>query len=213
MNQEKQETSAVLMDTIITKMEKQDQRIQAQEKEIALTGEKIKQIPDYSKDMREIKTGLHDLLAGLKKLDFPSEKMQEFSKIFTAGLAMLRQPTQSIVQHHHYVPKIIWVAGGLFLSLCLVCSGWYMTASTLSQYRANDTKYRKIKLAVDSAGLRYLWRLDSIYSADPDKMRSDVTEQERLKQERLELLDQIQVVNGKIEQSAGKAGEKKKNGH
>ena len=85
-----------------------------------------------------------------------------------------------------------------------------MTASRSNQYQANDVKYRKLRLEVDSAGLRYLCRLDSIYSANTDSIREEVEERERLKQERLELLDRIQTVDKKLQPPADRAGEKKK---
>ena len=42
----------------------------------------------------------------------------------------------------YYVPKIIYISGGLFTLLSLVLAGWYMTAKKLDEYKANDTKYR-----------------------------------------------------------------------
>ena len=55
MDEEKQETSTVLMDTIVSKLEKQDERIQAQERRTADLQEEIKQIPDYSREVQEVK--------------------------------------------------------------------------------------------------------------------------------------------------------------
>lgn len=213
MNQEKQETSAVLMDTVITKLEQQQQKIQAQEKRIDRVEEVLPKSIDFSADIKEIKTGLQDLKTIVDDQHFPTKQVQELSQRLTTGITLMRQPVENTTQHHHHVPKLIWVVAGLFLLLCLVCSGWYMTATTVGQYKANDTKYRKLKLQADTALLQDLWRLDSVYSANPEGMRSDVEEQERLRQQRLELQDQIQRVNSQIDKSNEKAGEKKKNGH
>jgi hypothetical protein len=210
MSQEKQESDEVLIDTIVSKLEKQDERILSQESETVVLKEGIKQIPDYSKEIQEVKSSLKDYILTLKQLKFPTEKMDGLSKKLTEGVTLLRQPVETKVLHHHYIPQIIWIAAGLFLSLCLVCSGWFITASRLSEYQANDVKYRKIKLEVDSAGLLYLRHLDSLYSADPTGMRGRVEVQERLKQERLELLDRIQTVDRKLQPPVEKAGEEKK---
>jgi len=209
---EKQEASAVLMDTVVSKLEQQQQKIQTQEKRIEQVEEGLQKKPDFSADIKEMKTGLQNLKIAVDSQQFPTKQVQELSKQLTTSITLMRQPVENTTQHHHHIPKLIWAAGGLFLLLCLVCSGWYMTASTIGQYKANDTKYRRLKLRADTVLLKDLWRLDSTYSANPDSMRSVVEEQERLKQQRLELLDQIERVNSKIEQSP-QAGEKKKNGH
>ncbi len=213
MNQEKQETSVVLMDTVITKLEQQQQKIQTQEKRIDRVEEGLPKSADLSADIKELKTSLQALKTTVDSQQFPAKQVQELSQRLTTGILLLRQPVENKIQYHHHVPKLIWLAGGLFLVLCLVCSGWYMTAARIGQYKANDTKYRRLKLRADTALLQDLWGLDSLYSANPDGMRGDVEEQERLKQQRLELLDQIQRVNSQIEQTPGRAGEKKKNGH
>jgi len=209
MDEEKQETSTVLMDTIVSKLEKQDERIQAQERRTADLQEEIKQIPDYSREVQEVKILLKDFISTLNRLEFPTAKMEDFSKKLTAGVTLLRQPVENKLLHHHHIPQIIWIAAGLFLSLCLVCSGWYMTASRSGLYLANDVKYRKLRLELDSAGLRYIQYLDSLYLADPDGMRNSVEEKERLKQERLELLDRIQTIDRRLQQPSKKAVEKK----
>jgi hypothetical protein len=54
-------------------------------------------------------------------------------------------------------------------------------------------KYRKLELTDDSATLQYLWRLDSTYTANPDSLQTYVANQERLKRQRLELLNHIRV--------------------
>jgi|SRR6186713_3025804 len=213
MNQDKQETSAVLMDTVITKLEQQEQKIQAQGKRIGRVEEDLQTKPDFSTDIKEMKTGLQDLKTAVGSQQFLSKQVQELSQRLATGIMLLRQPVENKIQHHHHVPKLIWITGGIFLILCLVCSGWYITATAVRQFKANDTKYRSLKLRADPVLLRDLWRLDSVYLADPDRMRGDVEEQERLRQQRLELLDQIQRVNSKIEQSPERADEKKKSGH
>jgi hypothetical protein len=211
MNVEKQAPSEIMMDTVVEKVENQQQRIQTQEEKLALVEKKVNAIPDHSKDFEEVKTGVRDLKAVSNGQNAIMEKLQVFFTSLEIAVALLRRPVKSQVYHHHHVPKIIWIAAGLFLALCLVCSGWYMTARDSGQYQANDIKYRQLKLEADSAFHQYLVQLDSIYLTDPDKMRNNVIEQERLKQKRLELIDQLQTVNSKIGPDV-KTGQKKGKG-
>jgi len=198
MNQEKQVPSDVMMDSVVSKVQKQEQRIQAQDEKLTRMEENIKAIPDRSKDWEETKATILELVVVSKGQKTLMEKLHGFFRSLDIAVNLLRHPVESKVQHHHHFPKIAWITAGLFLILCLVCSGWYMTSRTIEQHRAGDIKYRDLKLLSDSAMLRFLWRLDSIYLTDPDKMQKDVEEQERLKQERLELIDQLQAVNSKI---------------
>ncbi len=211
MIQEKQVPSDVMMDSVVCKVQKQEQRIQAQDEKLTRMEENIKAIPNHSKDWEETKATILELVVVSKGQKTLMEKLQGFFKSLDIAVNLLRHPAESKVQHHHHFPKIAWITSGLFLILCLVCSGWFMTARRIEQHRAGDIKYRHLKLICDSAMLRYLWRLDSIYLADPDKMQKDVEDQERLKQERLELIDQLQAVNSKIGQDK-KTGQTPKKG-
>jgi uncharacterized protein (UPF0335 family) len=59
--------------------------------------------------------------------------------------------------------------------------------------------YSAWKSAKVQSILKYLNKLDSLYASNPDSLRANVEQQERLKQERLELIDQIKQVNSQIE--------------
>jgi len=211
MNDEKQAPSEIMLDAVVEKVENQQKRMQTQEEKLTLVEKKVNAIPDHSKDIGEVKTSFRDLLAVSKSQNTLMSKIEVFIFSLKTATDILQHPAESRVQHHHHIPKITWVTAVLFLVLCLVCTGWYMTANNSAQYQANDIKYRRLKLVVDSASHQYLVRLDSIYLADPDKMRNNVIEQERLKQKRLELIDQLQTVNSKIGPDI-KTGQKKGKG-
>jgi len=210
MNQEKQEPSQIMIDTFISKFQNQDQRIADQEGKIVQLEKDVKAVPDHSKDLAEIKKNNQEQAAVSRKQTAMMEQLDVFFKKLGIAIDILKSPVTSTIQHHHHFPKVAWITAGLFLALCLVCSGWYVTTRTAEQYQANDIKYRNLKLMVDSASLGRLYKLDSLYLADPEKMQKDVKEQERLKQERLELLDKIQEVNKKIGQDP-KTEQKQKN--
>lgn len=81
----------------------------------------------------------------------------------TFAIDILRQPIENKIQHHHHVPKILWIAAGLFVLLCLTCSGWHTTAARLDQYWGADTKYRYLYLEGDSNMRQILYNVDSLY--------------------------------------------------
>jgi hypothetical protein len=138
---------------------------------------------------------------------FPEDKIQELSAKLDRAITKLGEP----LKHHHHIPKIIWITASLFLLLCIAAIGWRVTSASLKVYMANDVKYRKLELTKDSASLVYLWRLDSIYTANPDSLENYVTEQERLKRQREELIDHVHLLEKRIDTSAGKLGSPKDN--
>ncbi len=90
------------------------------------------------------------------------------------------------------MPKIILISAGLFITLALVSSGWYMTSSKLDGYIANDTKYRQLRLDTSIRSLQhYLDRIDSMYDARPD-MRKIVLETEEKNRKNFERLEKAE---------------------
>jgi len=209
MDMENQESGGVLVNTIITKLEQHDKQIQGQEIRLDAVQKKMDQVPDPSPGILEIKKGLSTLSTNLQQMQFPADKVKDLGNLLSTAVALLRQPVQPQVHHHHHFPKVVWLTVGLFLSVCFLSLGWTMTGSKLADYRANDTKYRKLKLVADSAFLVYLYKLDSLYRADPDSLRDAVIKEEQLNQERLELTDRIQAVDRKLGQSDPNAGRSK----
>jgi len=201
MNLENQESGEVLVETIVTKLGQHDKIIQGQDIRLDAVEKKMQQVPDTAPAILEIKRDLGSISSEIQKGKFPADKVQELSGLLTTTNSLLRQPVQPQVQHHHHFPMLAWLTAGLFLSLCFLSLGWIMTGSKLADYRASDTKYRKLKLVADSSFLVYLYKLDSLYRSDPDSLRNAVIEEEQLKQERLELTDRIETVNRKLEQS------------
>ena len=208
MAQENQATNEVFMDTVSTKLTNQEQKIQLQDKRLAAVESKISGSPDYSGDLREIKASVQALRTDTVRLQFPMQKLEEFSRLLTAGIATLNQPPKTEIKHHHYVPGIIWSSIGLFVMVCLTTTGWFITARTMDRYSTNDIKYRQLRLVADSAFSAYLFRLDSVYEAAPDSFKDAVLEKERLKEERLELLERFNNVNKQIDHLNGKDGER-----
>lgn len=149
-------TNSVFREMAVKKMEKQEQKTTALE-------QKLNSIPDNSADIQDIKKEVVEIKAEVKNARFPVKAMQEFSAQLATGIAILQKPIENKVVHHHSIPKLVWITAGLFIVLSLVCSGWYMTANNLDQYREADTKYRYLKLKSDNPMQQFLSRADSLY--------------------------------------------------
>jgi len=211
MSQEEQVQRDVMMNSVVTKVEKEIEKNQEQAKKLSKLEGEFKALADHSKEWRDIKMSIQELMTISKGHNDIMQKLGRFSVHLDLVISLLRHPTESKVQHHHHFPKIAWITAGLFLAFCLVCAGWYMTAHDADQYRANDIKYRELKLEEDSAFQNRLWQLDSIYQADAEKLERAVKEMESLRRKSLELTDQLQAVNRKIGQDK-KTGQSPKKG-
>jgi hypothetical protein len=91
---EKQETSAVLMDTVVSKLEQQQQKMQTQEKRIEQVEEGLQKRPDFSADIKEMKTGLQSLKTAVDNQQFPTKQVQELSKQLTTGIVCMKKATR-----------------------------------------------------------------------------------------------------------------------
>lgn len=135
------------------------------------------------------------------------EKLVHFSNRLELAANTLKQPAINKVIHHHYIPKLIWISVGLFIALCLVCSGWYVTSTKLNSFIASDTKYRLLRLDTVHKSLQlYLDHLDSLYKIQPD-MREKVLETEeeyRLNFERLQKAERLKTEAKNLEKAAGR---------
>lgn len=161
MTQQNNDMSAPFTEVVTNKIQKQAEQI-------AAIQEKLKAIPDTLHDITDVKKQLTDIKVAITGIKFPTKQMEELSGNLVTGVALLKQPVESKVLHHHHVPKIILASAALFLMLCLVCSGWYNTAQKLDQYRINDLKYRHLKLKTNPALQRLLVTTDSLCQNQQD---------------------------------------------
>lgn len=176
MEQKNIEASEVFMETVTLKLDQQDQKIENQGKKVAVLEARLKEPPAWFSTLTEIKTGILSINTEIGKRQLPAEKIQELSSRLNTGLAIFSQPMKSEVFHHHHVSIGLWAAIGMFLVLCLISCGWYMTGQKVEDYQENDIKFRYLKLAADSARSCYLHHLDSLYRQDPDSFENVVVE-------------------------------------
>lgn len=181
MTEETMQTNEAFMDIAVKKMEEQDKRIGE------LAGQLNNSLQN-SGDSQMVKQCIDELRTEIKNIQLPTKEIQGLSAWLKVAASLLAQPAKREVLHHHHVPKIIWIAAGLFLILCITFSGWYMTANKLNMYTANDTKYRYLKLDTASVGLqKYLDLADSLYRSNID-LRQKVLKEEELNSKHGEML-------------------------
>jgi hypothetical protein len=213
MDQEKQKQSDIFKDTVAKAVEKQQEKTQDHHKRIGIVEQEIQKLSGLPKDVAEIKDSLNLVKRNSVTALLPNEKSEKLAENLSVAIPLIGKLIENKIQHHHHIPKLLWVAAALFLLLSLVCAGWYVTASREDQHLAGDIKYRQLKLMADTTFLRSLWKLDSVYSANPDSVRENVEIQETLRQHRLELIDQLHTVEKEIGPPPDTASEKKNPGH
>lgn len=94
---------------------------------------------------------------------------------------------QTVIKHHFYFKTSAVIATSFFIVIIILSMLYLGKRKELNTHRANDIKYRHLKLN-SSPNLRKILRLaDSLYLFDPDSMREKVIWMERQQQEQLEL--------------------------
>jgi hypothetical protein len=213
MYQEKQKQSDIFKDTVAEAVEKQQEKTQDHNKRIGIVEQEIQKLSILPKDIAEIKDSLNLIKRNSVTALLLNEKSEKLAENLSVAIPLMGKLMENKIQHHHHVPKLFWIAAALFLLLSLVCAGWYVSATREDQHLAGDIKYRELKLMADTTFLRSLWKLDSVYSANPDSVRVNVEAQETLRQHRLELIDQLHMVEKQIDPPTHRAAEKKNSPH
>jgi hypothetical protein len=157
--------------------------------------ERISALQDILHQLTNWKTTLNQLTESngqmnklLIELPEQTKQHQRLHRKLQDTIAALNRP--QVQKHHHHFPKIAWATVGLFLVLCLVVTGWHLTASRLDKFRDNDTKYRYLQLLDNNQVIFLLHITDSLHQEQPSLFRDSVLTAEKVKQHRLEMLDE-----------------------
>ncbi len=163
--------------------------------------------PDNPKSENEAICQLEELIANnmekiaskVQDTSLPSNELRSLLGQMEKNRLLFQNPVPQKIIHHHYVPKIIWIAAGLFLVVALVGAGWYMTGQKMEAYIASDTKYRYLKLDTGNIYLqKMLYRVDSL-SRNNASMRDAVVNKEEENQNNFELLQKASQMNVEAE--------------
>ena len=197
MEQHFDSTKDAFMEVAYKKLEQQDKKMASWEEQLKdLAGNKIL--------LRQLITATEALKEDIVKNQLPIETLQELSKKLNINNVLLKLGPEK-VQHHHHVPKVIWIAAGLFVGLALVCSGWYMTHQKLDQFIMNDTKYRYLQLDTGQTSLMMILdRVDKIYDSSIDMRRTVIDKEELNKSnyEKIQMADKLREEATNLERQA-----------
>ena len=174
-------------------MEITTSKIAMQEKKFADLEEQLKKFADSKAMLTEAINSIELWKEELIKSKIPVEIFTVFSSRLNKNSQLLEQAAKNKVQHHHHIPKLIWITAGLFISVALVLSGWYATTQKANEYIANDSRYRYLKLDTTHYLQSYLYRVDSLYKTMPD-MRKHVFEEEQRLRENFEKLQKAEAL-------------------
>jgi len=181
----------ILMQSVIEKVD-------GHEKRISETQMAINKMSDVSEQIESLKGAVDKLNSSVDNISFPVREMKDLR-------SQLSRPVTNTVEHHHHFPKILWLAIGLFLALAVVCTGWYMTATAVKEYKANDTKYRYLRLNSNRSLQGLLFFTDSLYRVDQG-MRDSVIQKEEENRRVFELLQKAKDKEEEAEELKRKAG-------
>lgn len=182
------------------------EKVEGHENKIAEIEAAIKNLPGNTEVIELIKRAVESMKEIVKENSFLIREMRELSRSVTEYRKQLSQPVQNTVQTYHHFPKIIWLSIGLFLALAIVSVGWYMTGTTVDEYKANDTKYRYLKLYGNISLKETLFITDSLHRAIVG-MRDSVIQKEEENRQVFELLQEAKRKEKEAEELKRKAKE------
>ena len=184
----------VLLNSVIEKVSAQETVI----KEIQVA---VQKVSDHPGELEILQKEVVRLGTILKDISFPTKEMNNLSEKMTRLYVQLKQPvhTQAENHHHHHFPKVIWFSIVLFMAFGLASAGWYISASDSNQYKANDTKYRYLKLKANKTLLQILYETDSLHWIVP-KMRKSVIQKEEDNQRIFELTQRANSMKKEAEE-------------
>jgi hypothetical protein len=184
-------------------------KVDDQERKIEGLKEKVNQQPVAEEVLNQFKTRLEELRSAVRKISFPEKEMWELSARLDTSIELLKHPVEQKTIHHHYVPKVTWLAAGFFLLLCLLSMGWYNTYNKLDLYEANDTKYRYLKLEAGPGLLKRMTFIDSLCRANSE-MREFVIAKEEQNQRDFEVMRKAEHMENGVKKLKKKVSKKAK---
>lgn len=173
-----------LIDTIIEKVDGQEKRLELTEKEIAEMHERVLGISDQSENFKKLGKVVEQVQDKMNGMAWPVEKMNELSFRLKLNNDLLSSPAKTKTTVIHTAGKLGWVILFLSCSVILSAIGLIETIGRLDQFKMNDLLWRYVKLINKDQNLEYLHSVEKLYLNNPEKMKSQVEDQE-LRQKRV----------------------------
>ncbi len=131
----------------------------------------------------QLKNEIEFLRSDLKKLPtqiLPSTaKLCELSMCIDSISRQLQVPLQNRIEHKHELHKGFLISISLFLLLVILIWALINFYQNNKQYKANDLKYRYLKIADNTAILKLCSITDRLYQKNEDSFRIGVEQEEQ----------------------------------
>lgn len=122
------------------------------------------------------------------QLQLDSGKLNEVVSAINKLQLQLNIAVRNQIEHKHHLHKGIWIAVGLFVGCFLLGWGWLNAHQEKEQFKANDMKYRSLKISGNKNVLNLCKYTDSLYLKDRVGFSNRVEQEEQRLIEQAELL-------------------------
>lgn len=173
----------VLMETVIAKVENHEKKLEELEEKFSAEGAAAELLTQFTKAIDGFKDALHDL-------SFPAESMKDIKGRLILTNSLLQNPPEQKVVHHHHLKRSFWIGAALFLVIVGLSVLLFDARTQINQNIESDIKYRQLRLFPDKIMAAILRKTDSLYLANPEKLRKHVIQEENHRKEQAELLQQ-----------------------
>ena len=172
--------SEALLSSIIDKLD-------VSERKLDELIERLEHSPNYTTTLNQIENKVGLVATCIQRIGIPQKEMQELTEMIATNIDLMQHPIKQEIRHHHHATKTIWIAAALFLIVCMEGGALYKATNNLQQYKANDTKYRYLKLQDNSVLNKLLSFTDSLYAVSAT-MHDGIIAREEENQKKLEML-------------------------
>ena len=128
------------------------------------------------------------MIASYKDKSIDPKKLDELNQNLALIIRQIPILQNQKIEHKHHLHKGIWVAVGLFVSCFLLAWGWLSSHQSIEVFKANDIKYRYLKVNGNKNTLKLCQYIDSIYLKNGVDFCHNVEQEEQRLFEQVELL-------------------------
>lgn len=179
----------LLMQTIVDKLNSMEDGIKRLK-------EQMPTVPDYSAQLAGINQSLIQAQESItrlpQQLKFPAGAVHTLTQQLDVNNDLLSRPPRQEVRHHHHVTTGLIISGILVLLLTISVCWIYNLYDRKDNYKANDIKYRYLKLQESKPLQVLLYETDSLYRKRGKAITDSVIQEEEARELRKELQEKAE---------------------
>jgi hypothetical protein len=169
---------ALVIDTIIDKVNAGDKRLEANEKLVIEMDKKLSGFTDQSGNQKHILGLIMKLQDEMTEIRWPVNQIAEMSSRLKQNNDLLANPVKTKHTIVHTAGKLGWIIAGLSVVIISLVILLINVGSKMDHLKMNDMMWRYIKIGSHSQNLEYLHQIERTYLDDPEKMQSEVEKEE-----------------------------------